>query len=288
MVAVTGGSMDISSTPAGKQGFFWDIFDPTKEMGYTKFYISGEDCPRYTKEFLESEKKRMSKLEYAQEYLAVFLDELQRVFSDELLNKVCLINKSEIGIDWERRHYLGCDVAGLGRDETAFSVLEKKSDTEIKQVENITLKKTYTTDVSDKIIELEHTFDFRLIGVDDGGAGFGVFSELLRNDKTKRKVRALNNSSRPLDKDGKRKTKLLKEEMYLNILSLMEHGQIKLFNDNEVISSLKSVQFEHHITEGRKTELRIFGNNTHIAEALIRAAWLLVQDKSLNIWCSYN
>ena len=287
MIAVTGGSIDVASTPAGKSGFFWEIFNPEKKMGYNQFYVSGEDCPRYTKEFLEGEKLRLTKLEYAQEYLAIFLDELQRVFSDDLLNKICVLKRrSEVILNY--KYYLGSDIAGLGRDETTFEIIHKISDDEMEQIENIIENRNYTTDTSDKIIFLENQFNFRQIGVDDGGVGFGVFSELLRNDKTKKKVIALNNSRRPLDKDGKTSKRLLKEDMYFNLLSLMEHGKIKLLDDTEILQSLKSIQFELVVKEGSSTEMRIFSNYGHIAEGIIRAAWLAAQDKVLNIWCEYN
>ena len=55
-------------------------------------------------------------------------------------------------------------------------------------------------------------------------------------------------------------------------------------NDEDLIESLKSVQYEYVISENKKTRLRIFGRYTHIAEGLIRAAYLAYQDKTLNIW----
>jgi len=72
--------------------------------------------------------------------------------------------------------------------------------------------------------------------------------------------------------------------MYFNLLALMEHDKLKLLDDDELIDSLKSVQWELVRIEGKPTKTRIFGRNTHIAEGLIRAAWLAYQDKSLNIW----
>jgi hypothetical protein len=283
MLSVTGGSLDLLSTPRGKEGFFYEC---SQSDNFRKFYVSAEDCPRHDKKFLEQEKKRMSKLEYAQEYLAVFLDDLKRLYSDELIKKVCVLKRPN-GIKKDK-NYLGSDIAGLGSDETTYEIVRKINDENLIQVENIIEKKNYTTDTTNRIIELNNIYDFRLIGVDDGGAGFGVFSELLREDKTKTKVRALNNSTRPLDREGKKNKKLLKEEMYLNLLSLMEHGFIKLLDDDEIIASLKSIQFEYEIKEGRNTDLRIFGNYSHIVEGIIRAVWLISENKSRELWCEYT
>lgn len=282
MLSVTGGSIDIMSTPRGKDNFFYEC---SLNENFTKFYISSEDCPRHDKNFLESEKKRMSKLEYAQEYLAIFLDELQRLFNDDLLKKCCIIKRKEL--EKQKKYYLGCDIAGLGKDETTYEVIEKINNDNFEQRENIIEKRNYTTDTSQKILTLEEVYGFKEIGVDDAGAGFGVWCELLLNDKTKRKVRALNNATRPLNKDGNKNKKLLKEEMYLNLLAGMEQGKVKLLDDDELIQSLKSVQFEYNVSEGRNTDLRIFGNYTHICEGICRAFWLASQDKSLNIWVYY-
>jgi len=109
--------------------------------------------------------------------------------------------------------------------------------------------------------------------------GVGVFDQLLTDPQTKRKVIAINNTSRPLTKDEKRRKKTIKEDIYNNFLMLMERGKIKLLNDHEIFLSLKSVQYEY--TDDGK--IKIFGNYTHIADGLVRAAWC-AKDKSLNIW----
>ena len=94
----------------------------------------------------------------------------------------------------------------------------------------------------------------------------------------------MNNASKPLDREGKKAKKVLKEDMYMNLLALMERQKILLLDDEELILSLKSMQYEYAVRESRETRFRIFGNYSHHVEGLIRAAWLVTQDKSLNIW----
>lgn len=269
-LSVTGGSIDIASTPCGKEGFFYEC---SKDKDFKKFFVTAENCPRHTDEFLRKEKERMSKLQYAQEYLAQFLDQLKRVFSDEWIKKVCVKKKGEARA--EKKYYLGCDIAGLGGDETTYEILEKKNRDRIEQIQNIVDKKEITTTISDKIKRLDERFNFRKIGIDDGGVGFGVWSELMSDNQTRRKTKALNNASRPIDKKGEKSKKLLKEEMYFNLLALGDHDKIKLLDDDDLIASLKSIQHE---------EGKIFGNYTHITEGIIRAAWLAAQEKDLNIY----
>ena len=273
-LSVSKGSMDIGSTPHGKvdkEGNETFFYRCSKDEHFKKFYISAEDCPRHTKEFLQREKERMSKLQYAQEYLAQFLDELKRVFDEELIKKIC-VGKRRDEVLKNRTYYIGVDVAGFGKDDCTYEVFHKTDNEKLIQVENIIEKRNWTTDTTKRILQLNETYNFKKIGVDDGGVGFGVFSELMKEEKTKRKTYALNNASRTIDKDGEKNKKLLKEEMYLNLLSLMENNKIVLLDDDEVKDSLRSIQHEDE---------KIYGSNSHIVEGIIRACWLASEDKSL-------
>lgn len=271
MMSVVKGSMDIASTPCGKEGFFYKA---SKDKRFKQFYVSAEDCPRHTKEYLDNQKRVLTKLAYAQEYLAIFTDELKRLFSKELLDSICIIKRP--GEKPQGRYYLGCDIAGFGKDECTFELLKKQNDDTLMQVENIIQKRNYTTQTSDKIINLNNSYnEIRMIGVDDGGIGFGVYSELMNELETKKKTIALNNASRDTNHDGTRSKKLLKEDMYFNLQNLMEKKRILLLDDDDLKASLSSIQMD---------EGKIFGSYSHIAEGIIRAAWVAEKDKSLNIF----
>lgn len=272
MMATTKGPIILLSTPHGKEGYFYEAFE---DETFTKFHVSSEDCPRMSKEFLEFEKKKMSKIEYAQEYLGEFLDELRQVFPDELIKKCAILQRRE-RISPRRDYFLGVDVAGMGEDESTFEILDGTDKKAVEQVENIFTTKTRTTDTTDRITGLEIQYSFNQIGIDDGGIGSGVFDQLLTNELTRRKIIALNNSARWLDRDKKKSKKLLKEDMYNNLLGMMERGEIKLLDDDEIALSLKSIQFN-------PVDGKYFGRYTHITEGLIRAAWC-VKTKRLNIW----
>lgn len=283
-LSVTGGHMDLLSTPRGKEGYFYEA--STRE-DFTKFYVSAEDCPRHTKEFLDNEKKHMSALEYAQEYLAIFLDQLKRLFKDDIIKQCCTLKRRPYVLQG-RKYFCGVDCARLGEDENTFCVLHKINKDYIEQVESIATRRQLTTETADKILELETKYKFRAIGTDSAGVGAGIYDILLRESKTRNKIEAIENASKPLDnKEEKSKhRKILKEDLYMNLLSLMEKNKIKLLDDDEIIASLKSIQYEYVITEGGKSYFRIFGNYSHLTEAIIRAAFLCTQDKSLELWCA--
>jgi len=62
---------------------------------------------------------------------------------------------------------------------------------------------------------------------------------------------------------------------------MLERGTLKLLADDEIMASLKSIQYEYSTEHGQLSKVRIFGNYSHIVEGLIRAAWL-ANTKSLN------
>ena len=294
----TSGEIWMCSTPHGKTGYFWEAFQ-NKNGRYEVFHISSEEVitnrpitdgwseEQRVKgiEFLDRERTDMSELQYGQEYLGLFLDDLRAYFPDHLIEEICTEKRPDI-LRKNRDYYLGVDIARMGDDASTFEIIEKISNEQMVQVENIVTRKTLTTQTEDRILELNTHYDeIKNIFIDagSGSLGVGIFDQLLRNDEVKRKVVAINNRSRALDHEGKTKARLLKEDLYDNLRSLMEKKYIKLLDDPEIKLSLRSVQYEYVKKANSLTQMKIFGNDTHIVEGLIRAAWCS-KEKSLSIW----
>lgn len=295
MLLTTAGDRIYLSTPAGKSGHFYETYKST-ENDFKKFYLTSEQviaereiCETWTEKqrdkalaYLKTEKARMSELEYGQEYMGLFLDELRQFFPT-LLIKSCMTLRGD-----DKYHalqnsnplgdfFFGADIARMGGDETVLiSVHRNNRKSKVRMVGMEVYTKTTLTDtyMHTKTCDIKH--NYKKIYLDDGGLGIGVYEMLINDEQTRRKTIALNNASRSVN-DEKNKG-LLKEDLYNNLLVLMEQGKIDLWEDDRIIMSLMSVQSEY--VNGK---IHIFGNYTHIAEALIRAAWCM-KDKSLNIW----
>ena len=286
MLLTTGGQIWLLSTPNAKQGYFYSAYtDPT--MGFQTFHINSEEVANLRPEpartimlnYLKREKARMTELQYAQQYLAQFLEELQQLFPDSLIKASQSLSRviSNSSLTPSGEYYLGLDIARMGGDETTFEILERIGD-RFYQRENLMHRFTLTTQTIDKVIELDRLYDFRRIYIDDGGLGSAVFDQLLKEIGDK--VVPINNATRALDRDETRNKKLLKEDLYLNLKRMMEKGEIELLKDNEISASLKSIILENN---PKTNEIRIYGRYNHIAEGLIRAAWC-VRDIHLNIF----
>ena len=289
MLSTTGGKIWLLSTPYGREGYFYEAFH---NPDFKAFHISTEDVaelrdePQRThmRKNFEAEKKRMSKLQYAQEYLGEFVDELRRYFSDEVIKKSCVLNRIQ---QIRGKAYMGCDIARMGGDEITYEVVDKVHKELIEHRESIAETKKYLTETLNRIVTLTKQWNIRKIGIDAGSGSLGValLDFLLATSATREKIVPLTNQKRNIDSDGKRKTSLMKEDMYANLLAWMESGRLRLLNDDEIIESLKSVQYEFdEVKDGKKTTIRIFGKYTHITEGLTRAVWLASEDKSLNLW----
>ena len=279
-LAITRGHIWLLSTPFIKEGYYYNCFiDPT----FTSFHQSSEDCPRKDKAFLEHKRKTITKQKYAQMYLGEFLDEGRKYFSEKLILRACVLSRRKAVIT-SRDYFLGVDVARMGEDASTFEVVELTGD-RIEQVENEITKKTYTTDTTDKILNMERKYDFRKIYIDSTGVGAGVLDQLLQNEQTKRKVVAIENVRTYLEpkyRDNPAKRKTMKEELYDNLLKLMERDEIKLLDDDEIKASLRSVWFEYN----DRNRLIIDGDDTHITEGIIRAVHC-IKDKVLKVWVDY-
>ena len=97
----------------------------------------------------------------------------------------------------------------------------------------------------------------------------------------------MNNRAISLDREGKKKQRIFKEDLYDNLRSMMEHKEIKLLDDDDLKLSLRSVQFSFEKEKGQITKVRIFGKDTHIAEGLIRAAWLAKKERFKKFFIDY-
>jgi hypothetical protein len=79
MLAVSGGRMIALSTPFGRRGFFFNVWDGGQ--GWEKHQITAQECPRISKEFLEEERASMPSAWFRAEYCCEFTEAMDSVFS---------------------------------------------------------------------------------------------------------------------------------------------------------------------------------------------------------------
>lgn len=79
MLAVSGGSLMMLSTPFGKRGVFHTEWENGE--GWERYEIRATECPRISAEFLEQERRNMPEQWFRQEYMCEFAEPQGAVFS---------------------------------------------------------------------------------------------------------------------------------------------------------------------------------------------------------------
>ncbi len=82
MVAVSGGGVWILSTPRGKSGFFWDLWDKGGPQ-WTRISATAEECSRIPAEFLAEEREALGDVRFRREYCCEFVQPEDSVFREE-------------------------------------------------------------------------------------------------------------------------------------------------------------------------------------------------------------
>ena len=298
ILLTTGGEIWMCSTPFGKQGFFYRAYQ-NKEKRYRIFETNTEKVinereisESWTNEqrekalkFLEQEKKEKSELQYGQEYLGLFLDDLRRFYEDEWIEAVCILKRPEITP--KENNYLGCDIARMGGDKTTYEILNapREKGKIIKQIFHAQEDHKPLTHTEQRIIETSIQFNCEKVGIDAGSGSLGVsvLDHLLIHPQTSKKVVAMNNRTISTDRTGKKQQRIMNEDYHEFLKSGGEHGEVLLFDDDEIKNSFRSIQLEIIRKDDIISKIRIHGSDSHIVEGIKRAYWLAKKEKSKNI-----
>lgn len=81
MLAVSGGSLILLSSPYGKRGVFHDIWAGGE--GWERYEVPASECPRISPEFLREERMALPARVYRQEYFCSFEETEDQVFAYE-------------------------------------------------------------------------------------------------------------------------------------------------------------------------------------------------------------
>jgi hypothetical protein len=93
MVAVSGGSIWLLSTPAGRRGFFWEEWQraenaapgKTGDADTVRLKVTAPECGRIPKKFLEEQRAARGDLFFRQEYLCEFVGDGSSLFAREMV-----------------------------------------------------------------------------------------------------------------------------------------------------------------------------------------------------------
>jgi len=268
----------ILGTPKGRVGFFYDCFSDSE---FKHIHVTADKCGRTTKKFLAREKKRLTKSQYLQEYMAEFVEAVRQYFPSELVDSCATLTEEKAKALGGKR-FLGVDFARFGGDENAYveALMDKSGKVYVvwadsKEGEAVTAPMGF-------IKNRDTQFSYNRIFIDSGGLG-GSILDVLQETISKRRVVGLDNSQRRFQEEGEeKKAGILKEDLYMNVKILMEQGKLKFINNPLLIFGLKGVSFEYSKETGN-VKIKGTGRGRHIVEAFVRACWC-VKNRGLDIF----
>jgi hypothetical protein len=85
MLAVSGGSLMMLSTPHGKRGVFYEEW--TGGHGWERYEVPAAECPRISASFLEEEREALPSWVYRQEYECSFEETEDQVSTTEMVER---------------------------------------------------------------------------------------------------------------------------------------------------------------------------------------------------------
>jgi hypothetical protein len=85
MLAVSGGSLMMLTTPYGKRGIFFEEW--TSSHAWERYEVPASECPRISEEFLAEERADLPPFIFDQEYNCVFTETEDQVFSADLVDR---------------------------------------------------------------------------------------------------------------------------------------------------------------------------------------------------------
>jgi hypothetical protein len=84
MLAVSRGQLILMSTPFGRRGHFYDVWQSGGEA-WERISVPATDCPRISPEFLKGELASMSEWRFRQEYMCEFVETVDQIFSYDVI-----------------------------------------------------------------------------------------------------------------------------------------------------------------------------------------------------------
>ena len=247
----------LSSTMGKPKGFFFDSF---KNKGFTHMQIKAEDCSHLSKEFLAEELERLGEIRFNVVYNAEFDENANKYFPKELIQRAITIgNFQKKDISATGEYYGGLDPATSGIAKAAWATVRIVGPrTQIIHGEE--MQKSTFTEMRSKTIDLFGLFNYKKFFYDNNGLGQGFDEFFERYKPIRRRLRGLNNA------EAGKYGKILKEDLYSNLLGALEENEVDIVNDQIIINGLEKVE-----VEGPPGEEKIIG--TDMSEAIVRAFW---------------
>lgn len=252
------------STPNGKQGFFYDLYQRaiSGQRGYVYYKVSVYDDETKTPEWIEEKKAGYPELAWKQEYECEFLDGGLSYFKHYVER---FINEE---FDWSQKLVGGVDFSSVGSDNTVLTFLNEKKQA-IQFIVNGDLDDKYNQ-IAQLLREHQTNLVYCLFESNSIGQVMGEQIKKLLPTGLRSKIDFIYTSNQS-------------KNDYIDKLALdIERGNISFMKNNETLKD----EFGTYTYKISKTGLKVFNaldgyhDDTVISCALANLAWERKMKKS--------
>ena len=98
MLAVSGGRLVAPSTPKGKRGWWWSLWESQDDPDVERVRVPATEVPRISPAFLARELRRLGQWWYDQEYMCVFQEAQSAAFREQ---DIAAVFREDVAFDQE-------------------------------------------------------------------------------------------------------------------------------------------------------------------------------------------
>ena len=230
------------------------------EQGWKIWHIPTTEVPHISKEWIINEYKGKAR-EYQREILAEYVSDIGAVFPSQIINQ-CF---TEEPIEWiADSAFIGAQYASFQTDTSVIAENFYKNGISNIRIGLIPHLFRRITEVENEIATLVTRNGIQRVVINTtlGTAPLQSMGELIGPEM----VVGVANHDIVQEMEGVRK-KYMKEDLYVNILKLMERGKIR-FNDRRIVEAFMDVKHDY---SKRSKQVYIVGND--ITDAIVRAVF---------------
>ena len=190
-ISKTDGQLILTSTPNGKKGFFYELFDPDetvrKETDYPFFkmwldwtYIEDEREKEKVKALRDLYYSTGRKSNFDQEYNALFTVSSTTFFTDEQIQKLFDPTESKL-LSFSKQCDLGIDFGGMGHSKTVLTITYLDENKVIHRIYHYKYQDGDEINLIDDISVLMKSFNIQRIIPDDCPEGYPAAKTVQRD-----------------------------------------------------------------------------------------------------------
>lgn len=230
--------------------------------GYKIYHIPTTQVAHISKEWLEKERKTKSPREYDREIMAEFVSDISCVFPNAVIND-CF----QEDIEWDAETaFIGAKYASFDTQSSVIAENFLKDGISHIRIGIIPQYGRRIMEVENHIVSMINSNGaIRRIVIDNTSLGITPVESMAALVGEDMVVGVQNHETIREIEGGRRR--YMKEDLYVNLLKLMERRQVK-FNDRRIVDALMDVKYEY---SRKSKQIYIIGNDA--VDAIVRAVF---------------